>query len=344
MKAAKLNLQEKPLSWMKPAEYNPRQDLQPGDPEYERIRRSIEAFDYADPLIVNSDGTIIGGHQRYKVLLDLGYESADVVVVEKTKDEEKALNIALNKIGGDWDEEKLADLIGEIDLSSLDATLTGFDVDEIKEMIGTIKVPDNIDEDDYEAAPSEEPKARRGDVYKLGNHRLMCGDSTSEEDVRILVNGDSIQLALTDPPYGINAVKILGGVRQYRNRQLADAARPEAAEPSDSRGGVRERSAETIRHTSGKVGGQRALARKTVFLRRRSFRHGCIFLSKETKARILQKLIGIFQRTSRNIMLFLEEIISQTFFFLPGAGLSGIRTIPEILQMPNSLGLIMTEA
>ena len=91
-------MQEKPLSWLKPAKYNPRKNLTPGDPEYEAIRRSIEAFDYVDPIIANKDGTIIGGHQRYRVLSDLGYENATVVIVDKTKDEEKARIILKNII------------------------------------------------------------------------------------------------------------------------------------------------------------------------------------------------------------------------------------------------------
>ena len=135
---AKLNMQEVELSWLKPAEYNPRVDLRPGDPEYEKIRKSIESFTYVDPIIANRDGTIIGGHQRYKVLLDLGYESADVVIVDKDKDEEAALNIALNKISGEWEPSKLAKLIGRIDTSRLDTTVTGFDASEIKKMIGSI--------------------------------------------------------------------------------------------------------------------------------------------------------------------------------------------------------------
>ena len=145
---AKLNLKEKPLKWLKPAEYNPREDLQPGDPEYEKIRASIEAFTYVDPIIANKDGTVIGGHQRLKVLKDMGYETADVVVVDKDKDEEKALNIALNKISGNWDSEKLATVIGEIDTSGLDTTLTGYEEEEIKAIIGEISITGDMDFDE----------------------------------------------------------------------------------------------------------------------------------------------------------------------------------------------------
>ena len=131
-------IERRRLADLKPAEYNPRIDLQPGNPEYEKIKRSVVEFGMVDPIIVNQDGTIIGGHQRYKVLQDLGETEADVSVVNLDKDREKALNIALNKTGGNWDEDKLKELIGEIDLSGLDATLTGFDGDALKELIGDI--------------------------------------------------------------------------------------------------------------------------------------------------------------------------------------------------------------
>ena len=106
-KQGKLEMELRPISELKPAEYNPRKKLQPGDPEYEDIKRSIETFGYADPIIINKDGTIIGGHQRLTVLRDLGYEEVSVIVVDLDKNHEKALNIALNKITGEWDQELL---------------------------------------------------------------------------------------------------------------------------------------------------------------------------------------------------------------------------------------------
>ena len=87
-----MNIERKNLASLQPAEYNPRRQLQPGDPDYERIARSIETFGYVDPLIINKDGTVIGGHQRLRVLMDLGAEEADVVVLDLDKEHEKALN------------------------------------------------------------------------------------------------------------------------------------------------------------------------------------------------------------------------------------------------------------
>ena len=93
-----------PVSVLKPAAYNPRKKLKPGDKEYEKIKNSITEFGFADPLVVNADMTIIGGHQRLTVAMELGYTEVPCAVVDIDKTREKALNIALNKITGAWDD------------------------------------------------------------------------------------------------------------------------------------------------------------------------------------------------------------------------------------------------
>jgi ParB-like chromosome segregation protein Spo0J len=104
-----MRFEKRNVSDLIPAKYNPRKDLKPGDKEYEKIKNSITEFGYVDPIIINSDNTIIGGHQRLKVLRDLGYTEVDCVVIEIDKTKEKALNIALNKISGEWNVELLKD-------------------------------------------------------------------------------------------------------------------------------------------------------------------------------------------------------------------------------------------
>lgn len=135
---AAINQERRRIDTLKPAEYNPRKRLQPGDSEYEALKRSIETFGYVDPIIVNKDGTVIGGHQRLFVLSDLGYLEADVAVVDLNKQDEKALNIALNKISGEWDEEKLAAIFSELKLDGYDATVSGFQDDEIASLISGV--------------------------------------------------------------------------------------------------------------------------------------------------------------------------------------------------------------
>jgi len=97
---------------LNPAKYNPRKDLQPGDPEYEKLLRSVEEFGYVEPIIWNErTGNIVGGHQRFKVLSQIGYTEIECVVVNLDEQREKALNVALNKISGEWDLSKLTDLL-----------------------------------------------------------------------------------------------------------------------------------------------------------------------------------------------------------------------------------------
>jgi len=201
------------------ANYNPRKSLQPGDPEFEKIRRSIQEFGYVDPIIVNKDYTIIGGHQRATVLKALGYESVDVVVVEVDKLKEKALNIALNKISGEWQMDKLKELLLELE-SQLDLGITGFDDDEFKALLASMDTKQAVDDDfDVEAVLEEidEPKAKRGDVFILGPHRVMCGDSTDPDDVKKLMNGRIADLIVTDPPYNVNYENKIDYHKMFKN-------------------------------------------------------------------------------------------------------------------------------
>jgi len=122
------------ISELKPAAYNPRKNLSEKDPEYQRIKKSIETFGYVDPVIVNSDYTVIGGHQRLKVLKEMGEASIDVVVVDLPKEQEKALNVALNKITGDWDMQQLSIVLSELKEADFDISITGFSDEELKKI------------------------------------------------------------------------------------------------------------------------------------------------------------------------------------------------------------------
>lgn len=140
-----MNIEKRKVSELFPAEYNPRKKLQPGDAEYEKVKRSIQEFGYIDPIIINKDGTIIGGHQRYTVLCDLGHEEIEVTVVDLDKAQERALNLALNKISGEWDDSKLHDLIQELSEMDIAMELTGFDDDEIELMLEIEEVEEEFD-------------------------------------------------------------------------------------------------------------------------------------------------------------------------------------------------------
>ena len=200
------------LGDLNPADYNPRKDLQPGDSEYEKLKRSLAEFGYVEPVIWNkTTGHIVGGHQRLKVLADLGFESVDCVVVELDETREKTLNIALNKISGDWDESKLALLIADLDASDFDAELTGFDEAEIQAMIGSLDEAEAHDDGfDLDAALEQAAFVEPGDVWTVGRHRLMCADATQSANLEALVDGKSANLLLTDPPYNVDFTSASG--------------------------------------------------------------------------------------------------------------------------------------
>jgi len=125
------------VSKIRPAKYNPRKDLQKGDAEYEKIKKSIIEFGLVDPLIINTDFTLIAGHQRLKILQELHFSEVDCVLLKLTKKKEKALNLALNKITGKWDNTLLKDLLQDLDTGAFDMELTGFTLIELENLLTT---------------------------------------------------------------------------------------------------------------------------------------------------------------------------------------------------------------
>jgi len=196
-----MKIEKMKVSDLKYAQYNPRKI---DDKELAKLKRSISEFGYVEPIVWNQrTGFVVGGNQRLKALRELEIEEVDVVVVDLDDAKEKALNVALNKISGEWDFIKLKDILTDIDTGDFDIELTGFDLDEIADLITFDKEPE---EDDFDADAAieeiEEPKTKRGDIYLLGKHRLMCGDSTIKEDVERLMDGKKADMVFTDPPYG----------------------------------------------------------------------------------------------------------------------------------------------
>lgn len=211
-----------PAAKLNPAAYNPRKDLKPGDKEYEKLKRSIAEFGYVEPIIWNkTTGNVVGGHQRLKVLLDLGVTEIDCVIVELDDKREKALNLALNKIQGDWDETKLASLMAEFDASIFDVSLTGFDADEVDALLNKFyskeAIQDDFDVDKEKEAieAAGETRTHTGDIWLLGQHRLLCGDSTSEVDFDRLMDGAHAQCAVTSPPYGVGKEYEKAGIEPW---------------------------------------------------------------------------------------------------------------------------------
>ena len=199
------------ISELKPAEYNPRQA---SEIEYNNLKNSLQNYGIVDPAIVNSapnrHNIIIGGHFRLRIAKDLGYKEAPVVYVNIPEIErEKELNLRLNRNLGEWDMDLLAN----------------FDEDMLKDVGFTSEELDKIFQLDMEPDADEVPEVRDevgvkvGDLYQLGTHRLLCGDSTQKEAVERLMAGNKADMVFTDPPYGINLdtdyTKIMNRGKEY---------------------------------------------------------------------------------------------------------------------------------
>ena len=208
-----MEIKELPLKELKPAAYNPRKKLKKGDKEYEKIKQSLLKFGYVDPIIVNEDLTVIGGHQRLTVLKDLDYETAKCVIVDLPKEDEKALNIALNKITGQWDEALLADLLLDLQESDFNLDLTGFEPPEIDDILSNVHDKElSEDEFDVEEELKKPTVSRRGDIWQLGKHRVICGDSTKAETYKQLLDDRKANLVVTDPPYNVDVEETAGKI------------------------------------------------------------------------------------------------------------------------------------
>lgn len=217
MKTAELKVL--PVSVLKPAAYNPRKKLKPGDKEYEKIKASIQEFGFADPLVVNSDMTIVGGHQRLTVAVELGYTEVPCAIVDVDKVREKALNIALNKITGAWDEDMLADLLKDLEASEFDLGLTGFEIPEIESLFNTADKEVHEDDFDVESELKQPAFSLPGDVWHLGKHTVVCGDSTLAETYKTLLGDKKVNLVCTDAPYFVNLDSASGKIK---NDDLSD--------------------------------------------------------------------------------------------------------------------------
>ena len=185
---------------LKFADYNPRQLKQK---QYEDLKNSLTTFGLVDPIIVNKhperEDIIIGGHQRVRIAKDIGLKKVPTVELKLEEKLERELNVRLNKNVGEWDYDTLANNFEEGELIQWGFTneeLSFFEEDLITDgLIGDDEIPDIED---------EEPPIQIGDVYQLGNHRLMCGDSTNPKHVAKLMNGNKADIIFTDPPYGVS--------------------------------------------------------------------------------------------------------------------------------------------
>ncbi len=188
------------ITKLKPAEYNPRTIT---DDEFSGLKESIKTFGFVDPAIINKDFTIIGGHQRIKAAEALGMTNVPCVILDLDKKQEKKLNVILNShaISGKYDDLKLSEILEELKLDE-DYESLRLNVLEPLDLS-----PTEVEEDEAPEVSQDPPVSKLGEIYQLGRHRVMCGDSTDYAATLDLLGEKHINLVFTDPPYGIDVVK-----------------------------------------------------------------------------------------------------------------------------------------
>jgi DNA modification methylase len=186
---------------LKPFEDNPRKMT---DKEMGALERSILNYGFVEPVVVDENYFIIGGHQRVLAAASLDMKSVPVVMLEGlTQDEKTALNLALNKIHGDWDEVKLTELLDDLSENAFDLDLTGFTKAEVDGLLSKLN-KNKTGEDDYTPQKVAKYEIEKGSIWAVGRHRMMCGDSSKIGDMDALMDGMEADMVFTDPPYGID--------------------------------------------------------------------------------------------------------------------------------------------
>jgi DNA modification methylase len=176
------------------------------DAQVAQIAGSIKEFGFNNPVLIDEDNGIIAGHGRVLAAQKLGLQAVPCIrLAHLTETQRKAYVIADNRLAlnAGWDDQMLTVELQELDSESFDLSLLGFEADELNALLNPIKETEGLTDEDAVPEVPEEPKTKPGDIYKLGRHRLMCGDSTSIDAVEKLLDGAKIDLVFTDPPYNV---------------------------------------------------------------------------------------------------------------------------------------------
>lgn len=213
------------IDLLRPDPANPRKI---SDAEIEALTRSLREYGFVQPVIaLRSDHTVVGGHQRLIAARKLGMKEVPVVYVDLPLEQGRLLNLALNKISGTWEEELLARMVADLSsLEAVDLSLTGFSEDELEQLLKKLDVrekrerPEAFDLDVALAAAQTTPRVLRGELWALGDHRVLCGDATDGAAVARVLGGRSAGLCFTDPPYNVSYGDHGGQQRGQRKRRL----------------------------------------------------------------------------------------------------------------------------
>ena len=232
-----LEVAQVPLKALHPEPANPRRI---SDPELDALERSLRQFGFVEPVLARrEDGTIIGGHQRVLIARRLGLTSVPVIWLDVSVEQARLLGLALNKISGTWDDALLARLLADLQATpEVDLTLSGFSDDEVRDLLRSLEArdkkerPESFDLDAALEEATRTPRTKPRDLWRLGEHRLLCDDATKPDDLDRLLGGKQAAMAFTDPPYDVDLGRHGGQQRDAKRRKpiANDALDPAAWE------------------------------------------------------------------------------------------------------------------
>jgi DNA modification methylase len=225
--SALITVEQVPIDLLRPDPANPRRI---SDEELEALTRSLRQFGFVQPVLARKeDGVVIGGHQRLVAARRLGLTTVPVTYLDLRVEQARLLNLALNKISGSWDDQLLARLLADLQANAdVDLSLSGFGEDEITDLLRSLETrekKERVEDFDLDSAledATRTPRSKPGDLWRLGDHRLLCGDATQPDDVERLLGGTKAAMAFTDPPYNVSLGDHGGQTRGARKRRIAN--------------------------------------------------------------------------------------------------------------------------
>jgi DNA modification methylase len=227
---SQLQVIEVPIDDLRPDPANPRRI---SDAQIEALTRSLQEFGFVQPVLARSeDKTVIGGHQRLTAARRLGYKTVPVSFLDITLEQARLLNLGLNKISGEWDQELLARLLADLSTEEVDLSLSGFAEDEVSKLLKSLEHREKRErQESFDLGAALEaaqvaPRAQRGELWALGDHRLLCGDACDTADVTRLLDGRKAALSFCDPPYNVALGDHGGQQRGSRKRRIQNDALP----------------------------------------------------------------------------------------------------------------------
>jgi DNA modification methylase len=222
-----VTVEQIPIDQLRPDPANPRRI---GPDKLDSLERSLRQFGFVQPVLARrDDNTVIGGHQRLVAARRLGLATVPVTWLDLSVEQARLLNLALNKISGSWDDQLLARLLADLGSSpSIDLTLSGFGEDEIRDLLRSLETrekrerAEDFDLDSALEDVTRTPRTKPGDLWRLGDHRLLCGNASVPQDVERLLAGTKAAMAFTDPPYNVSLGDHGGQQRGSQRRRIAN--------------------------------------------------------------------------------------------------------------------------